>query len=161
MSVHLIKLAVGIEDLDHLDKRQRQWRDKKAGHYRHWTRMTPQRGKELLDGGSLYWVIKGSILVRQPILGFGEEIAEIAPDAPGYVEAVADRIRTALDGAQIGHLILSYHGIPVRYDRRERGLYPRDCRATTGAVLARLGWPAERATLDTLSRLWKPAPTLY
>lgn len=73
MALHLIKLAVGIEDLDHLDKRQRQWRDKKAGHYRHWTRMSPKRDKELLDGGSLYWVIKGSILVRQPILGFGED----------------------------------------------------------------------------------------
>ena len=73
MPLNLIKLAVGIEDLEHLDKRQKQWRDKKSGHYRHWTRMTPKRDKELLDGGSLYWVIKGMILLRQPIVGFGED----------------------------------------------------------------------------------------
>ena len=79
MALNLIKLAVGIEDLEHLDKRQRQWRDKKTGHYRHWTRMTPKRDQELLDGGSLYWVIKGMILVRQPILGFSEDEDEGKP----------------------------------------------------------------------------------
>jgi hypothetical protein len=79
MALNLIKLAVGIEDLEHLDKRQRQWRDKKTGHYRHWTRMTPKRDKELLDGGSLYWVIKGMILVRQPIVGFSEDEDEGKP----------------------------------------------------------------------------------
>lgn len=73
MALNIIKLAVGIEDLEHLDKRQREWRDKKTGHYRHWTRMAPKRVQEVLDGGSLYWVIKGIILVRQPILGFGED----------------------------------------------------------------------------------------
>ncbi len=87
MALNLIKLAVGIDDLEHLDKRQKQWRDKKTGRYRHWTRMTPKRDKELLDGGSLYWVIKGMILVRQPILGFSEDeedgkamcVIELAP----------------------------------------------------------------------------------
>ncbi len=32
------------------------------------TRQTPKRAAELLEGGSLYWVIKGSIMVRQPIV---------------------------------------------------------------------------------------------
>lgn len=73
MTLNLIKLAVGIEDLEHLDERQKQWCDKKTGNYRHWTRMWPKREKELLDGGSLYWVIRGIVLVRQTIIGFSED----------------------------------------------------------------------------------------
>lgn len=67
MPLNLIKLAVGIEDLEHLDRRQKQTRNS-AGNYRHRTRMMPQRQKEVLDGGSMYWVICGLILVRQPIV---------------------------------------------------------------------------------------------
>jgi hypothetical protein len=32
------------------------------------TRQTPKRAAEIIDGGSLYWVFKGQILIRQPIL---------------------------------------------------------------------------------------------
>jgi ferrochelatase len=79
-------------------------------------------------------------------LGSRLRVAEVAPDAPGYVEAVVDRVRESMKDAPTDHLLVSYHGIPVRYDRRERGQYARDCRATTSALLARLSWPAERAT---------------
>ena len=73
MSVHLIKLAVGIESIDHLRERQKQRiaERKAAGDgpvLRILTRNTPRRGDELLDAeGSLYWVIKGRVLVRQKI----------------------------------------------------------------------------------------------
>lgn len=73
MPVHLVKLAVGIESIDHLRERQKQRiaERKAAGDgpvLRILTRNTPRRGAELLDaGGSLYWVIKGRILVRQKI----------------------------------------------------------------------------------------------
>lgn len=32
------------------------------------TRNTPKRANELLDGGSVYWIIKGAIVMRQTIL---------------------------------------------------------------------------------------------
>ncbi len=72
MPLHLIKLAVGIEDIDHLRERQRAYKETK-GNLRHKTRMMPRRREDVLDGGSLYWVIRGSILVRNPVIGFREE----------------------------------------------------------------------------------------
>ena len=34
----------------------------------HVTRMFPRRRDDLLDGGSIYWVIKGHVLVRQTLI---------------------------------------------------------------------------------------------
>jgi hypothetical protein len=42
----------------------------------HTTRMRPKRDADLLDGGSLYWVIKGLVQVRQPLLDIGEGTKE-------------------------------------------------------------------------------------
>jgi hypothetical protein len=74
MALHLVKLCVGcdsIEDLeDWIDQRLRAAR--KSGRppeHRHTTRMIPTRADELLDGGSLYWVIRGNVQVRQRLLG--------------------------------------------------------------------------------------------
>ncbi len=68
MTVHLIKLCVGIESMDHLARVQAQ-RRKGAQLGRHFTRNTPRRRAELLDGGSIYWVIRGFVMVRQAISG--------------------------------------------------------------------------------------------
>ena len=68
MALHIIKLAVGIEDPEDLGPRQIRWKNAR-GNYQHRTRMTPTRAAEILDGGSMYWVIKGVIQVRQPIVG--------------------------------------------------------------------------------------------
>jgi hypothetical protein len=68
MPLHLVKLCVGVSEVSHL----RQWvRDARKGldSLDHTTRMFPSRGSEILDGGSLYWVIRGMILCRQPIAG--------------------------------------------------------------------------------------------
>ncbi len=75
MTVHLIKLAVGIEDFSHLARVQKERMDaaaragKSAG-LRHITRHRPKRAEDILAGGSLYWVIGGAIMARQRILGF-------------------------------------------------------------------------------------------
>ncbi len=80
--------------------------------------------------------------------------ALVAPDAPGFIEAQAARCEEAFAaaGARPGHLVVSFHGIPVRYDRREKGRYQADCRLTTDALLARLGWDPAQATLAYQSR---------
>lgn len=72
MTLHLIKLCVGadsIADLAHWQKQRAAERKKKGGtgEVMHITRMTPKRAEELLDGGSLYWVIKGQIAARQKL----------------------------------------------------------------------------------------------
>ena len=69
--LHLIKLCVGIDSVDQL----LDWRARNPGRgSRHVTRMWPRRAKELLDGGSLYWVIKGAIQARQRVTGLEEVI---------------------------------------------------------------------------------------
>ncbi len=78
----------------------------------------------------------------------------IPPDDAGYIEALAARWREALATVPSPpeHLVVSYHGIPVRYNRRERGSYTADCDTTTRALLAAIGWPADRTTLAFQSR---------
>ena len=70
MPLHLLKLAVGIENLDHL-RRIRAARQA-DGSWVH-TRNHPRRAQEVLAGGSIYWIIRGQIRVRQLITGFRRE----------------------------------------------------------------------------------------
>ena len=73
--LHLIKLCVGcdsIRDLqDWIDEKLKARKGKagKAARTRnHTTRMVPKRAAEIIDGGSLYWVIRGQIMCRERIL---------------------------------------------------------------------------------------------
>jgi hypothetical protein len=73
MTIHLLKLCVGcdtVQDLkDWQDERLKQLkRAGKTPELCHRTLQAPRRRKEVLDGGSLYWVIKGFVVVRQRIL---------------------------------------------------------------------------------------------
>lgn len=73
MALHLIKLCVGAESLRDLEEwiAERLAVKRAAGQpaeQTHRTRMVPKRIAELLDGGSLYWVIKGQVAARQTIL---------------------------------------------------------------------------------------------
>lgn len=104
MTIHLIKLAVGAVSVDSL----RAWqthviaRRSSAGLSAipvHETRQTPRRTKDLLGGGSLYWVIKGQALVRQRVLDLeaatdeqGRELCRIHLD-PVLVETEARPVR--------------------------------------------------------------------
>lgn len=73
MGIHLIKLAVGIDSVEHLCAVQRQKRRQtaisgKGGRLRHITRNMPRRAHEILEDGSLYWVIRGRVQARQRIV---------------------------------------------------------------------------------------------
>ena len=61
-SLHIIKLCVGVSDVDWLERRAATGQPLVVH-----TRMTPKRAPEVEDGGSLYWVIKGTVACRQPI----------------------------------------------------------------------------------------------
>jgi len=81
MALHLIKLCVGIDSVEHLaEHRAARSEEQKARgeapHSVHVTRMFPKRAEELLDGGSLYWVIKRVVQCRQRILSLDEVIGD-------------------------------------------------------------------------------------
>lgn len=73
MALHLLKLSVGIVSVDDLAQRGAQRVAARlasggAAEIIHTTRMVPKRSAELLDGGSIFWVIRGQIAARQEIL---------------------------------------------------------------------------------------------
>lgn len=72
MVVHLVKLCVGVDRVEQLVEWQQMRREAREADpslppIGHVTRMTPKRRDEIVAGGSLYWVVKGEILVRQRI----------------------------------------------------------------------------------------------
>ena len=108
MALHLLKLCVGAESIRDLEEwiGMRLKQRRKAGEAEeqfHTTRMVPKRLDELLDGGSLYWVIKGQVSARQIL-------REVRPF-------------TDPDGISRCHLILEPAVIPVM---------PRPCRPFQG-----------------------------
>jgi len=73
--LNIVKLSVGSENIAMLKEWQQARRDQlKIKYSLHITRMWPKKEKELLDGGSIYWVIKGAIQLRQRLIGFDEII---------------------------------------------------------------------------------------
>jgi hypothetical protein len=70
--LHLTKLAVGVRDIDQLREVQAE-RAVSNPPLRHRTRSFPRRRKEVLAGGSLYWVVSGTMLVRQRLLDIVED----------------------------------------------------------------------------------------
>jgi hypothetical protein len=72
MALNLIKLCVGCDSVRELEGwikqrlKEKRKRGEKPEHI-HRTRMVPKRAEELIDGGSLYWVIRGEVACRQRI----------------------------------------------------------------------------------------------
>lgn len=92
MTVHLIKLSVGPESLVQLAS----WQKKRLLQKKltlqkpeliHITKHKPKRAEELLDGGSIYWVIKGRIVARQKLL----ELRTLKVDGVDHCGLVYDK----------------------------------------------------------------------
>ena len=70
--INLVKLCVGIDRPEELAAWQAGRALKGQTKFWHVTRMWPLRQAELLQGGSLYWVMKGAIACRQRITALEE-----------------------------------------------------------------------------------------
>lgn len=85
MTTNLIKLCVGVSEpaqlIAYQTKRIAERQGRRTTYA--WTRRQPVQTEELIDGGSLYWVMNGLIRCRQSVLGF-----EQAPDAEGIPQCL-------------------------------------------------------------------------
>lgn len=76
--IHLKKLSVGTESVESLVK----WQETQRVNYHgeeviaRTTRNTPKQAKELLNGGSIYWIINRRIQCRQNIIGIEQDVDE-------------------------------------------------------------------------------------
>ena len=111
MTLHLTKLAVGIRDIAHLQ-------DVQGPAPQHHTRSFPKRAGEIKDGGSLYWVVRGVVLVRQRVLDVVEDRWDDGTRCAGLV----------LDPALVQVL-----GRPVKAFQGWRYLLPEDAPADVAA----------------------------
>ena len=82
--LHMMKLAVGVRDIAHLAELQAD-RAARMPPLRHRTRSFPRRAAEIIDGGSMYWVVAGAMVVRQRILDIIEDRREDASKCAGLL----------------------------------------------------------------------------
>lgn len=99
MTLHLIKLCVGANSIDDLvtwwaTRVKSQRKSRKPVRLFHATSQTPKRAADLVDGGSLYWVIKGVIQARQKLVAIEDGTKE--------------------DGTPCCHLVLDLPVVAVR-----------------------------------------------
>lgn len=90
MPLNLIKLCVGIDSVEHLEQYRAEQRLRLEAEgaelaSTHRTRSFPRRAAEILEGGSLYWVIKGQVRARQRILRLDEIESEDGKPRCGIV----------------------------------------------------------------------------
>ncbi len=71
MALNIIKLCVGVSEIEEMESWVKIARGSRET-LDHVTRMFPKRREEIVPGGSLYWVIRGMILCRQPISALEE-----------------------------------------------------------------------------------------
>ena len=121
MALHIIKLGVGVPDVEWLERRAA-----KGGPLVVHTRMTPKRAAEIEDGGSLFWVVKGTIVCRQPVL----DISTLGEGKASRCEITLEPkvIRTAPMGRRPfqGWRYFEPKNVPADLDTLEAGEAPEE-----------------------------------
>lgn len=84
MALNMIKLAAGAESIESFTEWQQHVTEQRraaglSANPVHETRMMPKRGPEIINGGSMYWVIKHKICLRQRIIEIERVEIEGAP----------------------------------------------------------------------------------
>lgn len=95
--LHIAKLAVGSADVADL----RRWQESRLRDHpplRHLTRNFPRRAREICDGGSMYWVVAGAMIVRQRVLDI---IEDRRPDGTPCTALVLDPELVAVAGRPV------------------------------------------------------------
>jgi hypothetical protein len=90
LALHLIKLSVGSQSIDDV----RRWQ-KAHPPARHRTRHFPRRAEEILDGGSIYWVINRIVTARQRIVDI---VAAVKEDGTVCAELRFDTVLVPVQG---------------------------------------------------------------
>jgi ferrochelatase len=76
-------------------------------------------------------------------------------DHPLFIQAVAEKIKTAAETFQPDAILLSYHGVPVKQLKKSRNNtnYRDQCFETTRLLQAYLGYPSDKMITSFQSRL--------
>ncbi len=141
MALHMLKLCVGVENVDDMKEwQERRAKERKAAKLSanpfHDTRMTPKRAEEMLAGGSLYWVIKHRIIVRQRLIGF---------------EAVTDKDGKAMCRIHLDPKLVRTHPRRKRPFQGWRYLEPADAPADLDGTSPALSADLETALKEALT----------
>ena len=67
MTIHMVKLCVGVENIDDMIEWQARQMQTLPNPI-HRTRAYPKQAEDMLNGGSIYWVVKRAIRFRQRII---------------------------------------------------------------------------------------------
>lgn len=128
MVLHIVKLCVGADSIEDLAQWQKgRLAEQKAAKVAkprifHTTYMKPKRDADVIDGGSLYWVIKGIIQVRQQITGFGDgQKKDGSPACLIYLDPKLVPVRPTPRRAFQGWRYLEAGDAPADLGKNEKG----------------------------------------
>jgi ferrochelatase len=87
--------------------------------------------------GTVEKAVRAALARRRSTLSLS--VLPAFPEDPGYLDAVAQRVRESTAGVRVDHYVFSFHGLPERYVRDDGDPYRGHCVATAKALARALG----------------------